>query len=385
MGYSMKGSFPLVIFISLSCSIASCGGRQKTLSVSEGAGRKAGGRATSTFSIVAFDPRDGDLGVAVSSRVLGVGSVVPWAREGVGAIATQAYANTTFGPRGLELLRQGHSPEEVLTSLLEADPDAPQRQVAIVDAQGRTAAFTGSGCFPWTGHRQGKGYSIQGNLLVSEATLTAMARTFEEEKGGLAERLLAALEAGQRAGGDARGRQSAALHVVRKRGGYGGLNDRYIQLHVEDHSEPIAELGRLLEMRLGRDALSRSANLRKRGKFLQALEGVRQASRRYPEWNDLAFEIAKLLFETGRKEEGIEALDAAIATAPHYDHYYLRAAEILATAGFPDESLAKLRQLVRLNPEYLNVIQREIRIPRSPLHAVLPKGMESLNEASGER
>lgn len=201
-----------------------------------------------TFSIVAYDPANGDLGIAVQSKFLAVGAVVPWARAGVGAIATQSYANTSYGPEGLRLLALGLSAEEALAQLLAADEEREHRQVGLVNAQGRAAAFTGGECFAWAGHRVGPNYGCQGNILVSEATVEAMASTFEASSGPLAERLLAALAAGQAAGGDRRGRQSAALLVVRERGGYGGFNDRYLDLRVDDHSKPIAELRRLLEL-----------------------------------------------------------------------------------------------------------------------------------------
>jgi len=201
-----------------------------------------------TFSIVAYDPANGDLGVAVQSKFLAVGAVVPWARAGVGAIATQSYANTRYGSEGLRLLAEGLSAQETLARLLADDGGRELRQVGIVDAQGRAAAFTGGQCFGWAGHRVGPHYACQGNILVGEAPVEAMASTFEESKGPLADRLLAALAAGQAAGGDRRGQQSAALLVVREKGGYGGFNDRYLDLRVDDHPQPIAELQRLLEL-----------------------------------------------------------------------------------------------------------------------------------------
>jgi len=200
----------------------------------------------STFSIVARDPETGDLGVAVQSKFLAVGAVVPWAKAGVGAVATQAWANTAFGPEGLALMEQGLSAQEALDRLVAADDDAAHRQVGMVDARGNAATFTGAQCLPWAGGRTGPGYACQGNILVSEDTVIAMAETFEATKGGLWDRLVAALAAGQEAGGDSRGQQSAALLVVREKGGYGGRNDRFIDLRVDDHPAPIDELKRLL-------------------------------------------------------------------------------------------------------------------------------------------
>ncbi len=202
----------------------------------------------STFSIVAFDPETGDLGVAVQSKFLAAGAVVPWARANVGAIATQSWANTSYGPRGLELLSQGLSAPEVVEILIAEDEGRDLRQVGIVDAKGRAAAYTGKGCFEWAGHIVGPGYACQGNILAGPKVVEAMAEAFEKSQGELAHRLLAALEAGQAAGGDRRGQQSAALLVVREKGGYGGFNDRYVDLRVDDHPEPIKELRRLLSL-----------------------------------------------------------------------------------------------------------------------------------------
>jgi uncharacterized Ntn-hydrolase superfamily protein len=200
-----------------------------------------------TFSIVAFDPQTGDLGVAVQSKFLAVGAVVPFARAGVGAVATQAWANTSYGPRGLDLLAAGKSPEEAIAVLTGADDRPQQRQVGIVDAQGRSANFTGVSCFPWAGGMRGSNFAAQGNILVGEDTVRALAETFQQAQGSLAHRLVEALAAAQRAGGDSRGQQSAALLVVREAGGYGGFNDRMIDLRVDEHSQPITELARLLE------------------------------------------------------------------------------------------------------------------------------------------
>lgn len=202
----------------------------------------------STFSIVAFDPATGDLGVAVQSKFLAAGAVVPWARARVGAIATQSWANTSYGPRGLELLSLGLSAPEVVEILIAEDEGRDLRQVGIVDSRGRAAAYTGKGCSEWAGHVVGSGYACQGNILAGPRVVEAMAEAFEKGKGELAHRLLVALEAGQAAGGDRRGQQSAALLVVREKGGYGGFNDRYIDLRVDDHSEPIKELRRLLNL-----------------------------------------------------------------------------------------------------------------------------------------
>ncbi len=207
----------------------------------------SGGRR-GTFSIVAYDPEREEWGVAVQSKFLAVGSVVPWASAGVGALATQSWANTSYGPRGLAMMEEGVSAEEVIAWLTEEDKDRASRQVGVVDARGEAAAFTGEECFDWAGHIVGENYTCQGNILVSEDTVKAMAQTFEETQGALVDRLITALGAGQKAGGDRRGQQSAAILVVRERGGYAGFNDRYVDLRVDDHPTPIDELARLRKL-----------------------------------------------------------------------------------------------------------------------------------------
>lgn len=207
---------------------------------------RAGALPVATYSIVACDLEARQWGVAVQSKFLAVGSVVPWAEPEVGAIATQSYANPRYGPDGLALLRAGLSAEEVVERLTGADPGRSQRQLGVVDAQGRSAAFTGSGCMAWAGHRAGPCYAAQGNILVSEKTVDALADTFEATRGQpLAERLLASLDAAQAAGGDRRGQQAASLLVVEKDGGYAGLSDVLVDLRVDDHERPLDELRRL--------------------------------------------------------------------------------------------------------------------------------------------
>ena len=203
----------------------------------------------STYSIVACDLEAREWGVAVQSKFLAVGAVVPWAAPEVGAVATQALANVSYGPHGLELLRQRLSAEEVVARLTETDDGRADRQVGVVDAEGRAESYTGSACLDWAGGKTGPGYAAQGNILVSSDTVAALAGTFEQTSGRpLAERLLAALAAAQAAGGDSRGQQSASLLVVKKDGGYGGTSDVMIDLRVDEHPTPIEELQRLYEM-----------------------------------------------------------------------------------------------------------------------------------------
>ena len=206
-------------------------------------------RRPSTYSIVACDRERGEWGVAVESKFLAVGSLVSWAEPEVGAIATQSFVNPRYGPDGLALLREGASAEETVERLTSADEGRDDRQLGVVDARGGSASFTGPGCFEWAGGRTGSCYAAQGNILVSGATVDALAETFEATRGRpLAERLIAALAAGQAAGGDRRGQQSAALLVVKKDAGYAGLSDVLVDLRVDDHETPIAELERLYRL-----------------------------------------------------------------------------------------------------------------------------------------
>lgn len=205
-------------------------------------------KIVNTFSIVGFDPETKELGIAVQSKFLAVGAVVPWAKADVGAIATQALANLDYGEKGLEYLKEGLSPNEVIKKLRELDDDDQTRQVGIVDVKGNSGTFTGEECYDWAGGIAGENFACQGNILVSEETVKAMSTTFENSKGKLADRLVKALTAGQKAGGDKRGRQSAALLVVKKNGSYGGYNDKYIDLRVDEHETPIKELKRLLDI-----------------------------------------------------------------------------------------------------------------------------------------
>jgi uncharacterized Ntn-hydrolase superfamily protein len=205
-----------------------------------------------TYSIAAFDPTTGDLGVAVESKFFGVGTVVPFAKAGVGAVATQASANVSYGPRALKLLEEGKSVDEIVKLLPADDERREQRQFGVVDARGNAAAHTGGECLPFAGHQTGKNFTVQGNILAGEEVLKSMAAAFEAaqlvEHSELADWLVAALQAGEDAGGDKRGRQSAALLVVRDKAGYGGESDRYVDLRVEDHPDPTREMARLLEI-----------------------------------------------------------------------------------------------------------------------------------------
>lgn len=228
-----------------------------------------------TFSIVACDLKEKTWGIAVASKFPAVGAVVPWAAAGAGAVATQSFANTSFGPRGLEMMAAGLSADETLAKLLMDDSDRELRQVGLVDANGKSATYTGSGCFPWAGGVNGKGYAIQGNILANAKVVPAMEKKFLATKGDLPTRLHAALLAGDRAGGDKRGRQSAAIYVVKPNGGYGGYVDRWIDYRVDDHEDPVPRLGELLELhRLYFDKSPENERAALKGKTLDQMTSI---------------------------------------------------------------------------------------------------------------
>jgi uncharacterized Ntn-hydrolase superfamily protein len=201
-----------------------------------------------TFSIVAFDPDSEAWGIAVASKFPGVGAVVPWAEAGSGAVATQSYANTTFGPKGLALMKSGVSATEALSQLIEADLERDLRQAGMVDPSGGAATYTGEKCLDWAGGQTGEYIAAQGNILTGPETVEAMVAAFQKTKGPLPERLFKALLAGDRAGGDRRGRQSAAIYVVKHEAGYGGYNDRWLDYRVDDHEDPVPRLGELIDL-----------------------------------------------------------------------------------------------------------------------------------------
>jgi uncharacterized Ntn-hydrolase superfamily protein len=269
-----------------------------------------------TFSIVGYSPETGELGVAVESKFFAVGSVVPWAQADVGAIATQAFGNTTYGPRGLAMLSLGIEPEQVLELLTSTDEGKERRQAGVVDARGGSATYTGKNCNAWAGGRTGKNYAAQGNILVSEEVVNAMCEAFERTAGDLSERLWAALDAGQKAGGDSRGQQSAALLVVKKGGGYAGFNDRYIDLRVDDHPEPIKELGRLLKIQHAMSKLSEASAFYREKKHAEAVEAARKAVAYKPDYGDAHYDLACYLSLAGDVEESLESLKTALKLSP---------------------------------------------------------------------
>jgi uncharacterized Ntn-hydrolase superfamily protein len=271
-----------------------------------------------TFSIVGYDPVNGDWGVAVASRYFSVGSVVPWAEAGVGAIATQANVNVGYGPRGLELLRQGLAAKDVLTKLLAEDkfPPTDGRQVAIIDRNGNIATYTGPNAPKWAGDRQGKTWSAQGNILVGPQVPEAMGKAFEGTQGELAEKLFAALKAGDDAGGDSRGKQSASILVVRKGGGRNINNDRYVYINVDDNPQPIPELRRLLDINLGLLYSERIGRLRTAGKPREARDAAAKVAQYMPTANSYVT-LGAMDYSLGDKPAALADFRKAIELDPN--------------------------------------------------------------------
>jgi uncharacterized Ntn-hydrolase superfamily protein len=269
-----------------------------------------------TFSIVARDSVTGELGVAVASKFFTVGNVVPWAKAGVGAVATQAYCNTSFGWRGLELLEKGNSPAEIKNLLLKDDNDPTRRQFGIVAADGRSVTYTGEGCSSWAGGRSGPNYAVQGNILAGEAVVIALEKAFLETNGNLADRLYAALLAGEAAGGDSRGKQSAALLVVKEGAGYGGYTDRAIDIRVDDHAEPFLELGRILKIAQMNYSWNIAWTAFSERRFAEALPPMERCAELAPDYGEVFYDLAVIRLANGNKPGSLEALKRATELNP---------------------------------------------------------------------
>lgn len=260
-------------------------------------------RPVHTFSIVARDPQTGEMGVAVQSHYFSVGPIVAWAEAGVGAVATQSLVEVSYGPKGLEQLRQGKTPSDVMHDLLKKDEQRDVRQVAMVDAKGQVAAWTGPKCIEAAGGESGEGFSVQANLMANDSVWPAMAKAFREANGDLAERMLVALEAGQKAGGDIRGQQSAAIVVVKGTSSGQPWRDRVFDVRVEDHARPIEELRRLVRLQrayrfedAGDEASAKSLTSADAGDEAAAKAHTEEAMKAYSEAAALAPEIPELLF-----------------------------------------------------------------------------------------
>jgi len=273
-----------------------------------------------TFSIVAADPTTGEVGCAVQSKYFAVGNVVPWARSGVGAVATQAAGVAAFGPRILELLSSGLTPADAIEEALRGDPKRETRQLGVVGADGSSAAHTGAECLAWAGHRTGPGYAVQGNILAGAGVVQEMERGFLETSGALEERLVAALEAGQSSGGDSRGQQSAAVLVERLGAASEtreGL-DRSCDLRVDDHPEPIAELRRLLGIHLIWDALRRASSHHAAGRYGEGVDLLVAAHRRFGDDATLLYDLACFECLDGRLDDALGHVRRAVELEPGF-------------------------------------------------------------------
>lgn len=273
----------------------------------------------STFSIVAFDPRTKNLGVAVQSRYFSVGTAVPWAQKEVGAVATQSFVNVSYGPNGLKLLKKGLTVHEVIRQLTSRDEGRDHRQLGIIDAEGNAAAFTGTKCLHWAGSKIGKNYAAQGNILASPKVVANMGKYFEFAKGDLADKLTAALEGGEKAGGDVRGRQSAALLVVGERKSKTGYGDRLIDLRVEDHPDPIAELKRLLRLHRVYHLIDESEEIYSQGNHKKAIATIQKAIELNPNSDDAYIDLGMTYRKLGKTQEAEAAFRKAIALNPNME------------------------------------------------------------------
>ncbi len=269
-----------------------------------------------TFSIVASDPESGEVGVAVASRFFSVGSVVPYAQGDVGAVATQATAEVSFGPRGLELLARGVTPAEIVTVLMRSEPADNGRQFGVVAADGMSATYTGPECLPWAGGRAGRNYAVQGNILTGEDVVIAMEKAFLETKGTLADRMYAAMLAGNEKGGDSRGKQSASLMVRKPGTGYGGKNDRAIDIRVDDHAEPFKELGRLLTYANMNYSWNEAWTAFVEKDYAAATEPMERTALLAPEVAEVHYDLAVIRLANGDPDGARVALTTALELNP---------------------------------------------------------------------
>jgi uncharacterized Ntn-hydrolase superfamily protein len=276
------------------------------------------GRLAHTYSILARDPLTGEMGAAVQSHWFSVGSVVTWGEAGVGVVATQSFTNPAFGPGALQLLRSGMGPEEAVRALIEADEAREVRQLAVLDASGRSFAFTGNRCIPHCGHLIGENFSVQANTMTSAEVWPAMAKAFQETGGRLAERMVAALEAAEAEGGDYRGRQSAALLVVRGTSTGQCWEDRTIDLRVEDHENPVEELKRLLKVHRAYESMNEGDRALEKGDMAAAMGHYGEARARCPDNEEIVFWHAAMLANNDRWEEALPLFAKAFARNPRW-------------------------------------------------------------------
>jgi uncharacterized Ntn-hydrolase superfamily protein len=299
-----------------------------------------------TYSIVARDPRTGELGVAVQSHYFSVGPVVPWAEAGVGAVATQSLVLVDYGPLGLDLMRRGLTARQALDSLLAADPHREGRQVAMVDAHGNVATWTGPACIPDAGDAQGEQFSCQANLMANPTIWPAMKAAYEHAEGDLAERLLQALDAAEKAGGDIRGRQSAAIVVVKAQGSGKPWNDYVVNLRVEDHPQPLVELRRLLRLRRAYNLEDQGDAFTSEKKPAEAARAYAEATRLAPDVVELRFWAAVTMYTNGQEEQARREFREVFARETRWADLVPRLAKV---GLFPDDP-AKVADVTRLRP-----------------------------------
>lgn len=307
-------------------------------------------RPVHTFSIVARDPATGQLGVAVQSHWFSVGSIVTWAEAGVGAIATQSFVDPAYGPRGLELMRSGLDAERALAALISVDPGQAVRQVAFVDASGKVAAHTGAGCIEAAGHLVGEGFSVQANMMTNDRVVPAMKAAYEAATGDLADRMLATLEAAQAAGGDIRGRQSAAMLIVKPEGSGREWADRVLELRIEDHPEPLAELARLLTVHRAYEHMNAGDLAVEHGDLEGAMAAYGAAAELLPDNLEVRYWAAVTLATTGRVEEAMPTFREIFAADPAWAELTRR---LLKPGIIPDtdEGRALVARILTAAPE----------------------------------
>jgi len=313
------------------------------------AGRRAPGKLAHTYSIVARDPATGEIGVAVQSHWFSVGSIVAWAEAGVGAVATQSFVDPSYGPRGLELMRRGLAAPEALKQLVATDTQPQGRQIAMIDASGRASAYTGKSAIAAAGHHVGDGFSVQANLMANARVWPAMATAFQGAKGDLADRMLASLEAAEKEGGDIRGRQSAAILIVKAQGtGRPWVGaDRVFDLRVDDHPSPITELRRLIRLQRAYAHANRGDELMTEQKVDLALKEYEAASRLAPEIVELPFWHAVTLASIGREAEAAPIFKRVFAKEP----VWAEVLERLPPAGLFPNDPALIRRIRALSPK----------------------------------
>lgn len=303
-------------------------------------------RPVSTYSIVAYDRETGQLGVAVQSHWFSVGPIVPWVESGIGAIATQSFVEVSYGPLGLELLRAGKSSEEALNALLEADKNRDVRQVAFVDAQGRVAVHTGKNCIPEAGHHIGEGFTCQANLMLKNTVWDAMAKAFQRTKGELADRLLAALEAAEAEGGDIRGKQSAALIVVKGESSGVWWKDRLFDLRIEDHPTPVKELKRLLKLNKAYNHMNLGDEYLTENKIEEAMKAYTKAMAMYPDNAEMIFWPAVTLAASGNVEKSLPLFKKVFAMDANWAILLPRLPRV---GQLPDDE-ALIRKILSVDP-----------------------------------